>query len=486
MASAAARARRQQRRKAPIGLLALSDDLRDRVLGLGERTPEVRVRQRIEPRMRAAPCTTHVPDRLHAARGDRHQQDVLLPARARTNGGCTFHFVHYNLGPMTVESAVRPFPYIIEGIGQGADPYRVLFAKDGSIDDWRTGRRATYRADPFDVLRDALAEPGCRHAVGYLGYDLGRHIEKLPARAVDDLDFPGLFLAFHGTATGPAMPPDAYQTPTPSRRASSNFTRDSYLAAVAKIRDYIAAGDVYQVSLSQRFHATTDASPRELYDRLRVVSPAPHSALLEFGDRAIISASPELFLQVKDRRVVTRPIKGTRPRGDDERLRAELLASEKDNAELAMIVDLERNDLGRVCEYGSVRVTEPVALETHPTVHHLVATVEGTLRRDADLVDLLRATFPGGSVTGAPKIRAMEIIDELEPTRRAAYTGAVGILRADGSASLSIAIRTLEKQGEDVWFQAGGGVVWDSDPAQEYEETLVKARAMATALGVSL
>jgi para-aminobenzoate synthetase component 1 len=188
--------------------------------------------------------------------------------------------------------------------------------------------------------------------------------------------------------------------------------------------------------------------------------------------------------------VITRPIKGTRPRGpspaEDERLRAELLASPKDDAELAMIVDLERNDLGRVCEPGSVKVTEPKTLETHPTVHHLSATVEGILKAGAGPVDILRATFPGGSVTGAPKIRAMEIIDELEPTRRAAYTGAIGRIGFDGRIALSVAIRIVEKHGEDIWFQAGGGIVADSDPEREYDETIVKAAGIVRALGLDL
>ena len=188
--------------------------------------------------------------------------------------------------------------------------------------------------------------------------------------------------------------------------------------------------------------------------------------------------------------MVTRPIKGTRRRSadddEDERLRQELYASPKDDAELAMIVDLERNDLGRVCEYGSVKVTAPKTLESHPTVHHLVATIEGKLARGRTAVDLLKASFPGGSITGAPKIRAMEIIDELEPTRRAFYTGAIGYLGFDGSMNLSIAIRTILADGPDYFFQAGGGIVADSDPLAEYDETLAKASAMARALGISI
>ena len=220
---------------------------------------------------------------------------------------------------------------------------------------------------------------------------------------------------------------------------------------------------------------------------MREVNPAPFAAYLDFPGGTVLSSSPERFLKVTGRHVETRPIKGTRRRsGDEEADRhaaAELLASEKDNAELAMIVDLERNDLGRGCEYGTVRVTEPRVLETYPTVHHLVASVEGILHERFDLVDLLRATFPGGSITGAPKIRAMEIIDELEPTARGVYTGSIGYIDFRGNADLNIAIRTMTKVGEDVYFQAGGGIIADSVPEAEYDETVDKARALIRALG---
>jgi para-aminobenzoate synthetase component 1 len=286
-------------------------------------------------------------------------------------------------------------------------------------------------------------------------------------------------------ADPPPLPPW-----TADRPVVSNFLRADYVAAIEKARAYIAAGDIYQVNLSQRFHTRSPMTPLEIYESLRASSPAPYSSLLEMGARAVISSSPELFLQTEGRRVVTRPIKGTRPRGstpgEDERLRAELLSSPKDDAELAMIVDLERNDLGRVCEAGSVIVSDPKSLESHPTVHHLAATVEGKLKAGAGPVDLLRAAFPGGSVTGAPKIRAMEIIDELEPTRRAAYTGAIGRIGFDGRVALSVAIRIVEKHGEDVWFQAGGGIVYDSDPEREFEETIVKAAGIVRALGIDL
>jgi anthranilate/para-aminobenzoate synthase component I len=205
--------------------------------------------------------------------------------------------------------------------------------------------------------------------------------------------------------------------------------------------------------------------------------------LLDYGDHPLISNSPELFLKVDaNRKVTTRPIKGTRPRR--EGMEKELLDSIKDQAELNMIVDLERNDLGRVCEIGSVKVTNPREIETHPTVYHGVATIEGQLRNDVGLVELLRATFPGGSVTGAPKIRAMEIIEELEPVRRGPYCGAIGYISADGQMQFNIAIRTIVVTGAKAYVSVGGGIIADSNPKDEYEETLVKARALFDVLGV--
>jgi para-aminobenzoate synthetase component I len=271
-------------------------------------------------------------------------------------------------------------------------------------------------------------------------------------------------------------------------RVASNFTRPAYEAAVARVVEYILAGDIFQANLSQRFTAELpDGLDRlDLYRRLRARNPVPFAALLEHGEVAVLSASPERFLSLHGRSVETRPIKGTRPRGatpeDDAQLAAELLASEKDRAENVMIVDLLRNDLSRVCRDHTVLTPEVCALESFATVHHLVSTVTGELAEVVDAVDLLRATFPGGSITGAPKIRAMEIIAELEPTRRGPYCGAIGWLGFDGSMDTSITIRTYCLKGRTVTFQAGGGITADSDPAAEYEETLAKARALIAAL----
>ena len=274
----------------------------------------------------------------------------------------------------------------------------------------------------------------------------------------------------------------------PSGLSTSTFTRERYIDVVERILEYIRAGDVFQVNLSQRFTAPLRENPATIYSRLLASAPARYGGLLDFGDHALICNSPELFLQVipdeetGTRQLQTRPIKGTRPRQPG--LDAELLHSPKDQAELNMIIDLERNDLGRVCETGSVKVAEPRTVETHPTVYHGAATITGALRSDVTFVDLLRATFPGGSVTGAPKIRAMQIIDELEPVRRGPYCGAIGYLASDGTIMFNIAIRTMIVTGDKVHIPVGGGIVADSDPANEYEETLVKTRAMFRALAL--
>lgn len=358
----------------------------------------------------------------------------------------------------------------------------------------RDGRVLHEWDDPLDALRwiggfDLRDFPyGETRWVGYLSYDLGRWFESIPAVARDDLSLPPfVFVLGHEPAPRRPAKSDGSVGLREAGKVRSTFSRDGYLRAVARVIEYVRAGDVFQVNLSQRFTAAAP-SPHRVFQRLAEAGGAHYGALMHFGEFALVCNSPELFLRVTPdpttgRRVVTRPIKGTRPRlpGMD----AELRDSIKDQAELNMIVDLERNDLGRVCEIGSVRVTEPRSVEAHPTVYHGVATVEGVLRDDVGFVDLLRATFPGGSVTGAPKIRAMEIIEELEPVRRGPYCGAIGYLSADGHMEFNVAIRTMIVKDGLAHVPVGGGVVADSDPAAEYEETLVKARAMFAALGVS-
>ena len=424
-------------------------------------------------------------------------------------------------------------------------PLDVLSLRDGALRD-RAGNVLASGSDRaiWSVIARALSpirltrRPHAAYLpgwIGYVGYEVGRHIEALPGAAFRDTSLPDLRLAFYDAIllqdalTGEtslvelrfARPPSGVgrggrmlrevashagdiprEPPSePTERADAgkrpvvddaepNFTPAAYQRAVGRCIEYIAAGDIFQVNLSQRFERRLDDDPLHVYRILRRRNPAWYASYLRFrshdADCAVLSSSPELFLRVRGRHVVTRPIKGTRPRvghrSIDEAAKADLLASPKDNAELAMIVDLLRNDLGRVCRFGSIRVAEPRRLETHPTVFHLVATVEGMLRDEVGPAELLRATFPGGSITGAPKIRAMEIIDELESVARGVYTGCIGIACVDGSCEWNIVIRTIVCDGGRALLQVGGGIVADSDPYDEYRETLDKARAMLEAM----
>jgi len=276
-----------------------------------------------------------------------------------------------------------------------------------------------------------------------------------------------------------------------SSRQRWSDSAEEYRTKVRRILEYIRAGDVFQVNLSRRCCVDGVGRSPELYERLCETNPAGFAAYIRLEDQpadaAILSSSPELFLHVRDREVVTRPIKGTRPRrasdGQDRAARRELEASEKDRAELNMIIDLERNDLGRVCEYGSVRVENDGEIETHPTVFHRTATIAGRLRREVDVIDVLRATFPGGSITGAPKVRAMQIIHELEQIPRGAYCGAIGYIGLDGSMMLNLAIRTMVVSGGVADLHVGSGIVADSTPEEEHEELQAKAAGMLAALG---
>jgi para-aminobenzoate synthetase component 1 len=423
----------------------------------------------------------------------------------------------------------------------GSDPFLVLRSWGEEISIIRDGVKESRRGNPFDIVGELLATysldecpaeiPFVGGAVGYFSYDLCHFIERLPSTAVDDLNLPECYLAFYDTAIAfDHLARKTYLVSTgfpelgerkrrwravdklkemKSRMLNkssfsgelisipveegivlkSNFSHQEYLKAVAIAREYICAGDIFQVNLSQRFEADLDIPPYELYQRLRQINPAPFASYLDFDGVSVVSASPERFLKVHGDWVETRPIKGTRPRGksmaEDEALAQELLSSAKDRAENVMIVDLERNDIGRVCRYGTVQVTELAILETYPTVFHLTSTVRGRLQQGKNRVDLLKATFPGGSITGAPKVRAMEIIDELEPTRRSVYTGSIGYLSFSGEMDINIVIRTFLIKGEKAYFQVGGGIVYDSEPEAEYEETLDKARALIQALNLS-
>lgn len=425
---------------------------------------------------------------------------------------------------------------------------------NGSGTTVRLGRQVyESRQHPFAVLEEVLATcrvsepaggrtlPFVGGAVGFLGYELGRHLETLPYTAVHDTGLPDAYLALYnftiaehresgalflawldagGESVGPgredvlaelarvpaglavhrsnarlsAAPcgtPSAGHArangTSPTLSVTPDMSRDEYLDAVRRIKAYIRAGDVYQVNMTQRFRAATgDMRAWDLYRHLADTNPAPFAAYLNHEDHAIVSSSPERFLRVRGRHVETRPIKGTSRRGtstdEDATRRTQLVESPKNRAELAMIVDLLRNDLGRVCTPGSVRVQAYPEVETYPSVHHLVATIAGELEDGRTPVDLLRAAFPGGSITGCPKIRAMEIIDELEPTTRGVYTGSIGYLGFDGSADLNIAIRTAIVSDGTTYIHAGGGVIDDSDEHEEYEESLLKAGKLIEAV----
>jgi para-aminobenzoate synthetase component I len=448
-----------------------------------------------------------------------------------------------------------------------ADPVAVVFGKGDRTEclDLLKGTRSAVAGDALDALRRLIAPhtadpvPGLPPfqggAAGYLAYDWGRALERLPTPRYEDLALPDVAFGVYdwvlawdhererawlistglperspsarldrararasavrdrlespasvhdvhaldggAIATGgmslPLRPPPAPSHPVengwwdPALSLRSSFTHAGYLEAVRRVRDYIFAGDIFQANLSQRFEAPLVEPSWSLYRRLRTRNAAPFAAYLDFPDGVILSASPERFLHVDvSGHVETRPIKGTRPRGvgpeHDAALGLALAVSPKDQAENLMIVDLMRNDLSRVCGPGTVRVAELFGLEHYATVHHLVSTVVGDLTQGTDALDLLRVAFPGGSITGAPKIRAMEIITELEPSERGVYCGSIGYWSVTGALDSSIAIRTLLAVAGRVYFSAGGGIVADSEPEQEYRETLDKARGMIDAL----
>jgi len=456
-----------------------------------------------------------------------------------------------------------------------ADPVAIVRSRgtDTECLDVVTGARRAIAGDPLVALRQLVAPhatdpvaglpPFQGGAAGYVAYDWGLTLERLPSPRYDDLGLPDLVIGLydwvlawdHESARAWLISTGIPELSTKARRARassrsalvrqrletrdpglgirdrglgirdpalgigdsgfgnperafapsflleggwwdaslhlrSSFNRAEYLAAVKRVREYIFAGDIFQANLSQRFEAATDESAWSFYLRLRQRNAAPFAAFLDFPEVVVVSASPERFLRVDaNGHVETRPIKGTRPRGfgpeHDAALGQALAESAKDRAENLMIVDLMRNDLSRVCAPGSVRVSELFSLEHYATVHHLVSTVVGDLSPGTDAIDLLRAAFPGGSITGAPKLRAMEIIAELEPSRRGVYCGSIGYWSVTGELDTNIAIRTAVLQDGCVYFSAGGGIVADSDPAQEYLETLDKARAMIDLLALA-
>jgi para-aminobenzoate synthetase component 1 len=407
-----------------------------------------------------------------------------------------------------------------------AEPWATIETRAGTTQvRMRTGVRSSSE-DTFCLLREllqpiessALPPPFAGGAIGYFGYDLGRRLERLPSIARDDEGLPeaavGLYdwavVVDHGqrrawlASAGRVARTEAqwqalverFSSPAPPRPRApfralsairSNMTRAEYLDAFERIARYIRDGDCYQVNLAQRFEVRASGDPWSAYRVLRELNPAPYSAYLNLPFAQVLSASPERFLKVHAGRVETRPIKGTRPRAEDPRVDAEraqaLHASVKDRAENVMIVDLLRNDLAKSCRPGSIRVPQLFEVESFANVHHLVSTVTGELAPGRDALDVLRGCFPGGSITGAPKLRAMQIIEELEPHRRGVYCGSIGYIGYDGTMDTNIAIRTLVCREGYARFWAGGGIVADSTGEEEYQETLDKAGPLLRFVG---
>ncbi|MBE9503034.1 MAG: aminodeoxychorismate synthase component I [Proteobacteria bacterium] len=405
----------------------------------------------------------------------------------------------------------------------GADPFLTFESKGRQLRKTSGNKVEESEGNPFVELRAVLVEfgeashpvyPFCGGAVGYMGYESAELIETLRARKEDCFSIPDMRFCFydvvviydhqedkaHLSSTGfpesginrtkRAKERFNYFKEILSKKAemeevepvvgelSSNFSRSNYFEAVGKIKDYISEGDIYQANLSQRFSAIFKGSDYLLYGKFKKANPVSFGAYLRYDDFSVISNSPERFLSLRDGRLETRPIKGTIKRVSDgvkdAALMEQLKNSAKDCAEHVMIVDLERNDLGRVCRYGSVKVDNLKIIESYSNLHHMVSTVSGQLREGMDAVDCITAAFPGGSITGAPKVRAMEIIHEVEPDPRWIYTGSIGYIGFDGSMDLNIAIRTALVKDEKIYFSVGGGIVADSDPQSEYEETLLK------------
>ena len=424
----------------------------------------------------------------------------------------------------------------------GADPEEIFRFAAGTCVLESRDRIIWEERDPVSFLREKMGRfrpvrtpglpPLAGGAIGYFSYDMVRLIERLPNRLRDDAGlFDAMLMFYRGLIAfdhvrhrlwiirnvytegagslrrkynaaierireiRSVLAQPAPEESTPPRpgggrklrlRVQSNFGRQEYLAAVQRAKRYIRAGDIFQVVLSQRFSAESSAQPFDVYRELRALNPSPYLFYLRLNDVHVIGSSPEMLVKVQGRDVFYRPIAGTRPRGRDEkddlRLEADLLASEKERAEHIMLVDLGRNDLGRVCEYGSVRVEKLMTVERFSHVMHLVSSLRGRLREDVDCFDALMACFPAGTVSGAPKVRAMEIIEEMEKTRRGIYAGGILYLDFAGNLDSCIALRTMVMKNGQAHVQAGGGIVADSQPLQEYQETVNKARALLAAL----
>jgi anthranilate synthase component 1 len=422
----------------------------------------------------------------------------------------------------------------------GADPQEVFRARGRLCTLESAGHCVQFDENPIEQLRRLIARyhpvrvpglpPLIAGAIGYFAYDMVRLFERIPSTGTDELGLDDCVMMFYlglvafdhvqrrvwvirnvftegegslrrkyaAAVREIRSTRRALEGPLPQQRRSrragplhirSNFTKPKYLAAIRKAKSYIRAGDIFQVVPSQRFSTDTNTDPFEIYRALRVVNPSPYLYFLRLNDVSVVGSSPEMLIKVQGRDAYYRPIAGTLPRGrsetEDRALESKLLADPKERAEHIMLVDLGRNDLGRVCEYGSVRVERLMFVERYSHVMHLVSSLRGVLRPGVDCFDALMACFPAGTLSGAPKIRAMEIIDELEPTRRGLYGGAVLYLDFSGNLDSCIALRTLVAKNGRAYIQAGGGIVADSVPKREYQETVNKARALVQALGIA-
>ena len=429
----------------------------------------------------------------------------------------------------------REFPFYLDSGGYfkrlgrysffGFNPLYTFNFKNGVVNINKNGTIEKLNIAPFDYLKNALEQfkvikenkkfPFQGGFVGYLSYELGKYIEELPDSRSDDYNLPEiyfgvydviyvydylenrLYIAGYNFDENSEKKVELYKKALKNiktddsnfkigKHLESNFTKEKFKDTISQAKEYIFAGDIYQVNLSQRFHTDFSGDAYEFYKNFRNISPAPFGAFLDYGSFQILSNSPERYLLISNDHIETRPIKGTRKRGkdsvEDEMLKQELINSDKDKAEHLMIVDLERNDLGRIAKFNSVKVSEFEIIETYANVHHMVSTVEAKIDKRFHIVDCIKNSYPGGSITGAPKIRAMEIIDELEPTYRSVYTGSIGYISFDGDLDLNIAIRTAIIKDNTIYFQVGGGIVADSDPEDEYIETIVKAESFTKTL----
>ena len=408
----------------------------------------------------------------------------------------------------------------------GLNPVAVIRGKGETLHISESGKETIKRGNPLDLMQEYMEQwktdynpeypPFQGGAIGYFSYDCIRYIEKLPSLAEDDIDIPDIFFLLFDDVfvydqkeqvlwvithyvdeyeeakerlnewkslwmTEAPEVTVPFESPEKKSEAVA-FTEAGFMKAVECIQEYIGAGDVFQVNLSTRQERTLQTHPLEIYTSLREINPSPYMGYLELGDFQIVSGSPELLIKKQGTEVSTRPIAGTRSRGadeqEDEELARELIENEKERAEHVMLVDLERNDLGRVCKYGTVEVDEFMVIEKYSHVMHIVSNVRGEVEEDKDAFDLVKAVFPGGTITGAPKIRTMEIIEELEPVRRGIYTGSIGWIGYSGDTELNIVIRTLLAKDGKAHVQAGAGIVIDSNPENEYKESLKKAIAL--------